>query len=234
MATSPVMGTLNDQTTHLLRDRILSGELLPGARILEIDLARELGVSRGTLRAALQQLGFEGLVVQKRFRSSYVTALTARDCYEIYTLRNTLEAMATQLAAAHISNAGRLLLDASLDVMATAVRQENRSGVVEADYSFHQCIFELTGHARLQAHYKMIEPQTRLYLRLTATLDYDLEYILKIHRDIARSVKDGDVAGAEALARNHNTQDGERMAAMLREAEAAESSEEVGRTSKRD
>ena len=66
MSNSELVGTLNDQAAALLRSRIFSGGLTPGTRILEADLADELGLSRGTLRSALQQLGFEGLVVQKR------------------------------------------------------------------------------------------------------------------------------------------------------------------------
>lgn len=219
MAASAALETLNAQVAGILRNRILSGELAPGSRILEVELADELGLSRGTLRTALQQLGFQGLVVQKQFRSTYVASLTSWDAYEIYTLRNTLEAMATRIATKQITAQGRVVLDKAIDDMAAAVRQESRRDVIEADYVFHRSIFEMTGHERLQAHYRLIEPQTRLYLRLILRLNYDLGRILDIHRGYADAIKAGNVELAESLARDHNTPDGERSVAMLRDEE---------------
>ena len=77
----------------------VSGELAPGERIIETELAAELGVSRHTLRSALQTLTFEGLLEQSQFKSTHVARPTARDVFETYTLRNALEAMACRLAA---------------------------------------------------------------------------------------------------------------------------------------
>ena len=91
--------TLPTQVADHLREQILAGTLAPGDRIVEADLAAEFGVSRHTLRSALQTLTAEGLLVQNQFRSTHVAQPTARDVYEIYTLRNALEAMACRLAA---------------------------------------------------------------------------------------------------------------------------------------
>jgi DNA-binding GntR family transcriptional regulator len=220
MPVPAMLGTLNVQATAVLRSRILSGELAPGSRILEIDLAAEMGVSRGTLRAALQQLAVEGLVVQKQFRSTYVISLSAQDAYEIYTLRNTLEAMAARLAAERMNDEGRAALDHAVAAMASAVRKQSRAEVLEADYEFHRCIFKLAGHSRLQSQYQLIEPQTRLHLRLFATLDYDMPCVLALHQELADALKVGDAPRAEGLAREHNTPDGERITAMLRSQES--------------
>jgi DNA-binding GntR family transcriptional regulator len=221
LAKSAVLQTLNDQATHILRERIITGELAPGSRILEIELAEELGISRGTLRTALQQLVFEGLLVQRRFKSTYVTALTARDAYEVYTLRNALEAMATRIVASQPGDRVRSEVKKPIDAMRHAADSKNRPGVVEADFAFHRCILQLSGHSRLQAAYSTIEAQTRLFLRVTATLDYNLTMILQVHQDLADAIIAGDVGRAEALAREHNTSDGEKMARMLQQAEAA-------------
>ena len=214
------MQTLNDQASAILRARIIAGTLAPGSRILEIELAEELGISRGTLRAALQQLGHEGLVVQKRFRSTSVASLTARDAYEVYTLRNTLEAMATGEVARAPDGSASAVLAAAIAAMRGAVARGDRAAVVEADYAFHRCIFTLAGHSRLQAAYDLIEAQTRLFLRMTSRLDYDLDAILTTHEELASAILSGHAAKAEALARDHNTADGTKMVALLRLAEA--------------
>ena len=91
--------TLPTQVADHIREQILSGVLAPGERVIEADLAAELGVSRHTLRSALQTLTFEGLLEQNQFKSTHVAQPKASDVYEIYTLRNALEAMACRLAA---------------------------------------------------------------------------------------------------------------------------------------
>jgi DNA-binding GntR family transcriptional regulator len=218
-----VLQTLNDQATTILRKRIIDGVLPPGSRVLEIELAEELGISRGTLRAALQQLGYEGLVVQKRFRSTYVASLTARDAYEVYTLRNALEAMATRAVASKVTDDFRTALSNAIAAMRTAVKARNKAGVVEADYAFHRCIVDFSGHSRLQAAYGVIEAQTRLFLRITSTLNYSLTDILQIHQELVDAILSEDVDRAELLARDHNTPDGEKMTRMLEQMEEASS-----------
>jgi DNA-binding GntR family transcriptional regulator len=216
-----VLQTLNDQATTILRERIISGELPPGSRILEIELADELGISRGTLRAALQQLSFEGLVVQKRFRSTFVASLTANDAFEIYTMRNTLEAMASRAVAARVTDRARAGLSKAITDMRAAVRDKSRVAVVNADYAFHRCIVDLSGHTRLQAAYGLIDAQTRLFLRITSTLDYDLTNILGIHQELLEAILSGDAERAELLARDHNTPDGAKMTETLKQMEEA-------------
>jgi DNA-binding GntR family transcriptional regulator len=216
-----ILQTLNDQATTILRGRIVDGDLPPGSRVLEIELAEELGISRGTLRGALQQLGHEGLVVQKRFRSTYVASLTARDAFEVYTLRNALEAMAARAVAANVNDDVRAGLSKAIAAMRTAVNEKNRAAAVEADYAFHRRIVDLSGHSRVQAAYGLIEAQTRLFLRITATLDYGLTGILRIHQELVDAMLSGDANRAETLARDHNTADGERMVAMLQKMEEA-------------
>lgn len=221
MTQAAVLQTLNDQATTILRERIISGALPPGSRVLEIELADELGISRGTLRAALQQLSFEGLVVQKRFRSTFVASLTANDAYEVYTMRNTLEAMASRAVAGRVTDRVRKEISQAIADMRGAVKAKNRAGVVQADYQFHRCIVDLSGHSRLQAAYGLIEAQTRLFLRITATLDYDLTDTLRIHQDLVDAILSGDAERAELLARDHNTQDGTKMVDMLKQMEEA-------------
>lgn len=223
MQTAPALSPLYDQATALLRNRILEGDLAPGSRIREVELAEELGISRGTLRASLQQLVFEGLVVQHKFRSSFVASLTPRDAYETYTLRNTLEAMAARIVASRIDESGRVRLREALGRMEAAALAGDRKRMVEADFGIHNCLFELTDHQRLQSQYRLLEAQTKLYLRLTASMDYDPVAIHEIHRRLVHAIVEGDAELAESLAKDHNTQDGEQMVSMLKGQEASRS-----------
>jgi len=206
--------TLPTQVADHIRERILSGELAPGERILETELAEELGVSRHTLRSALQTLTFEGLLEQSQFKSTHVARPTARDVYETYTLRNALEAMACRLAAERVaSGAGMAGVDAAIAAMHAA---GDTAAMKAADFAFHQAVVELAGHARLRDHYQRLHVQTRLYLNLTAAADhYVLDEIAALHAELAEAIRAGDAARAAELGGSHNTRDGEALCAML-------------------
>ena len=90
---------LDRQAADSIRAHILDGVLPAGARLLETQLAEELEVSRGTVRAALALLASEGLVTQVAFTRWQVSETSPRDAWEIYTLRAALEGLAAGLAA---------------------------------------------------------------------------------------------------------------------------------------
>src|SRR5579884_2395332 len=84
--------------TQELRKRVLRGEYAPGQRLSEVQLSRELGVSRPPLREAMRLLQQEGLLSLQPRRGTFVAPLTAEDVREIYSLRAALEALAVDLA----------------------------------------------------------------------------------------------------------------------------------------
>jgi DNA-binding GntR family transcriptional regulator len=206
--------TLPTQVADHIRERILSGELAPGERVLETELAEALGVSRHTLRSALQTLTFEGLLEQSQFKSTHVARPTARDVYETYTLRNALEAMACRLAAERVaSGAGMAGVDAAIAAMHAA---QDAATMKAADFAFHAAVVELAGHVQLRDHYQRLHVQTRLYLNLTAAEDhYVLDEIAALHAELADAIRAGDAARAAELGGSHNTRDGELLCAKL-------------------
>ena len=209
--------TLPTQVADHIRERILSGELAAGERILETELAEELGVSRHTLRSALQTLTFEGLLEQSQFKSTRVAHPTARDVYETYTLRNALEAMACRLAAERVAGGGGMAgVDAAIAAMRAAAEAGDAAAMKAADFAFHAAVVELAGHARLRDHYQLLHVQTRLYLNLTAAADhYVLNEIAALHAELAEAIRSGDAARAAELGGTHNTRDGEALCAKL-------------------
>ena len=209
--------TLPTQVADHLRERILDGTLAAGDRIVEADLAAEFEVSRHTLRSALQTLTAEGLLVQNQFRSTHVAQPTARDVYEIYTLRNALEAMACRLAAERAPSVGCAGVDAAVAGMRAGAAAGDTDAVKAADFAFHTAVVELAGHTRLRDHYRMLHTQTRLFLNLTASTDYPLDEIADIHATLADAIRAGDAARAEMLGGAHNTADGEAICARIRE-----------------
>lgn len=103
-------------------------------------------MSHGTVRVGLQQLQHEGIVEHRPHRGVFVRRLNSKDAWEVYTLRNTLEAMAARLAAGRAAEGGRQELRAILTRMREAVEAGDRSAAISSDFEFHRAAVRLSGH----------------------------------------------------------------------------------------
>lgn len=133
---SLVIQTLSDQLVHLVRDRILSGDVKPNAAIRQDALANELGISKIPLREALARLEQEGLVESHVNRGFFVRELNTAEAEEVYALRLKLEPDATATAAARATEAEHKVAS---DVLASVyqVTDEVGGGVGAFNRSFH-------------------------------------------------------------------------------------------------
>jgi DNA-binding GntR family transcriptional regulator len=206
---------LDRQAADVLREQILSGRFAPGLRLVEATLADQLGVSRGTVRAALSDLAHEGLVSQVAYTKWMVPELSAEDAWELYTLRGSLEGLAARLATERRTPASMAVLTEAYDRLAAAVASERRSAVATADLALHKTIVGITGHRRLIAQYKLIEQQVRHYIATSNAQIYDLHQIIDEHEPIVKAIVAGDAGRAERLAREHNAPEVKRLAAAL-------------------
>jgi DNA-binding GntR family transcriptional regulator len=209
--------TLDVEVTQRIRQMVLDGELTPGTRLLENQLAIDFGVSTGTIRTALHTLRHEGVLDYQPNKGARIASLDARDAWEIYTLRNTLEAMGSRLAAERMSESNIERLLQELDVMVQAANDGNSKEALRSDRRFHRLIIAASGHRRLEQMYHIIEVQTSLFMILTKPFHVDVGEIVDMHRPLAEAIAAGDSARAEELAKEHNTRDGERLFALLRE-----------------
>ena len=89
--------TLREQVTQAIRLKLLTGQLRPGERIVEQEMAEDLGVSRGPVREALRQIEQEGLVEYTSHVGCFVKEFNARDVYEVYLLRANLEILSVKM-----------------------------------------------------------------------------------------------------------------------------------------
>ncbi len=196
--------SLDNQATDIIREQILGGAFPPGYRLREVQLAEQLNVSRATVRSALQQLIYEGLVAQFPYRGCIVPELNSQDAWELYTLRNALESLGARLAAVTITKDKADILNAAVERLAVAARNGKRGEVADADFSFHKTIIYLSGHQRLQQQYKIVEQQIRLYIASCNTLIPNLDQIVEKHKQIVEAIISGDALVAEQLAKEHN------------------------------
>jgi DNA-binding GntR family transcriptional regulator len=207
--------SLDVQAAEVLREQILDGSFAPGTRLLEIELAEQFHLSRGTIRSALQQLTFEGLVVQFPYRGCAVSGLSAQDAWELYTLRGALEGLAARLVAETITPHKIAPLNAALQTLVDAAEQNSWQAVAKADFALHEAIVQFTNHRRLQEQYKIVGQQIQLYIISSNALNPNLDGIVVEHKQLVSAICSGDGAIAEQIARDHSS-DGKALVEHLR------------------
>ena len=165
--------TLPTQVAHHIRERILSGELAPGDRIIETELAEEFEVSRHTLRSALQTLTHEGLLEQSQFKSTHVARPTAATCSRPTRCATRSRRWPVGWPPSARRPAARRRWTPRWSGCGGG-QAGDKAAMKAADFDFHTAVVELADHALLREHYRMLHGRTRLYLNLTATVGYEL------------------------------------------------------------
>lgn len=167
----------SEEVAGFLRRKIFNGELKAGKRLIEADIARELGMSRGPVRDALLVLEYEGLVTAELNKGCTVTHLLGEDAYEIFYLRGMLEKEA-------LKKCGGKLLDSSIFSMKNIVDEMKRAEetcqpmevVIECDDRFHEEILKSSKMNRLIHLWKTMSPLNgAMFLKVNQSYEYEEE-----------------------------------------------------------
>jgi DNA-binding GntR family transcriptional regulator len=132
--------SLAQQVESSLRKAIILGELQPGVRLVELDLAKQMGTSQGPVREALHRLEQDGLVVRHSRSATYVTEISMDEMYEISLVRKTVEGLAIRRTAQCITVAQCDELQAIIEQMREAGRVQDIATLVDFDMEFHRRI----------------------------------------------------------------------------------------------
>ena len=181
-----------------LRKRLLAGEFKPGTPMRESGLAPQLGVSRATMREALQHLVHEGLLTYHMHRGMLVTDLAPEDVDDIYSVRLVIE-----LAAVNAHPGGLSAVEEAVAQHAAAVELDDVSAIVEADMHFHHRLVNLIDSPRLESCHTAALGQLRLALNLLDRSKGDLQAQVREHRRILRALKRGEFEQAAAHLSEH-------------------------------
>ncbi|MCI9074761.1 MAG: GntR family transcriptional regulator [Dorea sp.] len=140
---------LRDVVFHTLRQAILKGDLKPGERLMEIQLAKKLGVSRTPIREAIRKLELEGLVLMIPRKGAEVAEITEKNLRDVLEVRGALEKLAVQLACDQITKAQIHELREAAGAFREALTSGNVTEIAEADEHFHDLINLATGNQKL-------------------------------------------------------------------------------------
>ena len=194
---------LRDVVFKTLRQGILTGELKPGERLMEIHLAQKLGVSRTPIREAIRMLELEGLVTMVPRKGAEVARISEDDLKDVLEVRKVLESLATRLACERITEEQKIMLSNAADEFVKATSSGDATAIAQADVRFHDEIINASGNKRLA---QMINNLAERIYR------YRLEYIkdeknhkrlIEEHAFIMKNVIEGNVSEAVGCAEKH-------------------------------
>lgn len=194
---------LRDVVFNTLRQAILKGELAPGERLMEIQLADRLGVSRTPIREAIRKLELEGLVLMIPRKGAEVAKISEKSLRDVLEVRRSLEELAIELACQRMTEEEITLLEETQEAFRNAVNHGDAMGIAESDEHYHDIIYYGTGNARLVQILNNLREQMYRY-RLEYIKDADKRQVLLVeHDNILKAVKGRRVAEAKEAMREH-------------------------------
>ncbi len=203
--------SLREAALAAIRQAISGGDLKPGQRLVESDIAEQMGISRAPVREALCQLETEGLVVSEPHRGTFVTEVSATDLWEIYTLRAAIERLAVRLVTEKASAEMLAQLQQAVADMAQAAHEGDLSRLAALDMSFHETLCRASGHSRLLATWLSMTAQIRIFIDLTSTLYLPADEVVCLHTEVVEHIQNGRAEEAGQSLARHILETGERI-----------------------
>ena len=194
---------LREVVCETLRDAIRRGILKPGERLMEIQLAEELGVSRTPVREAIRKLELEGYVIMMPRRGTYVANLSIRDVNEVFEIRTSLESLSNGLAAERITDEELEQLQRLLVVIGKYIEENDMDKIVETDTKFHDLLYQASRNQRLIGIISNLREQLTRFRTTSMSFPGRLKETLEEHREIVEAIAQGDVKAARKAAEKH-------------------------------
>lgn len=184
--------TLRENVAAEIRTKILNEELAPGTRIVEQNLSKEFGISRGPIREALRQLEYEGLVEYTRNAGCSVKEITAADVFELYLLRSNYEILAVRLCGGQFTAEELVEMERILETM-RALQDGEMHRLIACDHMLHRIIVEKSRLPRLQKAWEELNYGSSIVSKICSPHKPDLvkrQYL--IHREMLDAFTSGD------------------------------------------
>ena len=207
---------LRDVVFNTLRQAILRGEMEPGERLMEIQLAQKLGVSRTPIREAIRKLELEGLVIMIPRKGAEVAHITEKDMKDVLEVRSTLEELVVELAIKNVTDEKIEELKCANKVFESAIVSKDAVNIVEADVKFHDILYSMTNNARLIQIINNLREQMYRY-RVEYLKNNDVyEQLVEEHELLIQAVIKHDKAQAKDIICRHIDNQEKAIAEFIR------------------
>jgi len=194
---------LRDIVFQSLREAIINGNLKPGERVMEVQLAEKLGVSRTPVREAIRKLELEGLLIMIPRKGAYVADVSLKDIIEVLEIRASLEGLAAALAAEKATDEEIQLMKVKSHEFSECVKKEDVKGMIQKDSEFHDIILSSAKNKRLNTIIEGLREQVQRFRVVYFTEINKSEYVSQEHLRVFEAIADRDSEKARKYAQQH-------------------------------
>lgn len=210
---------LRDVVFNTLREAILKGELKPGERLMELQLAARLGVSRTPIREAIRMLEQEGLAVTVPRKGAEVAKMTEKDMEDVLVIRGALDELAVQLACEEITEEQFRQLQVARRNFENCIQSGNVKKIALADVEFHDMIYQATGNTKLINMLNNLREQMYRYRVEYLKDDRNYPVLIREHQSLVEGIRRKDKDFVTSVMRNHVSNQAEAVKQMIQEQE---------------
>jgi DNA-binding GntR family transcriptional regulator len=194
---------LREVIFNTLREAIIVGELKPGERLMEVQLAEKMGVSRTPVREAIRKLELEGLVNMIPRKGAHVADLSVKDIIDVLEVRATLDGLATALAAEKMTEQELKELNNVQMQFINYVEKDNTQGAIKKDVEFHDIIYRCSRNDKLLQISSNLREQVQRF-RVIYIKDYgSMRGVISEHAEIYEAMASKDPEAAREAAQKH-------------------------------
>lgn len=194
---------LRDVVFNTLRQAILKGELKPGERLMEIQLANKLGVSRTPIREAIRKLELDGLVLMIPRKGAEVAEITEKSLRDVLEVRKALEELSVQLACERITQDMLKELEKAADDFRRILKSGDVTEIAQADVCFHDVIYRAADNQRLMQLLSNLGEQMYRYRVEYLKNPEVFDKLLKEHEEIICHIRKGEKEKAVRIVCEH-------------------------------
>lgn len=194
---------LREVVFETIREAIISGYLRPGERLMEVQLAEEMGVSRTPVREAIRKLELEGFLVMMPRKGAYVAGISMKDIADVFEIRASMESLAAGLAAERITEEELENLKQILVSVAESADHNDLDGIVHTDTDFHDIIYKASRNDRLIQIINNLMEQIQRFRATSLAFPGRMKVTVEEHRKLVEAIANRDVSLAKALAQEH-------------------------------
>jgi len=194
---------LRELVSDALREAIVNGTLRAGERLMEIQLAEDMGVSRTPVREAIRKLELEGFVVMLPRKGAYVADISIKDINEVFEIRTALDGLAAGLAAERITEGELEQLERLLVEIGKPIEQGDLELVVEIDTRFHDVLYKASRNDRLVGIIGNLRELFQRFRTISMAFPGRIKETVEEHKRLVEAISQRDVELAQRLAREH-------------------------------
>ena len=194
--------TYSEQAREVIRHLIFNGTYRPGQRLKEVEVSRELGISRAPVREAIQGLANEGLIEIVPQKGAIVAEFDADKVRQLYEVREALEVMAARLAAQRASDQQLEKLRELLDKTTNAI-EDDESTSYPRDLDFHARILEMARNPKLDEATSEVQAQLQLVRLRSSSTPGRASTAYEEHEAIFKALVEKNPEKAERAMRKH-------------------------------